>query len=263
VSRPSPSAARRPLRILIVLAALCALPSLAQAKGDPQLEVIVPRAPVRTGPGFAYRELYRAQHGEVFAVVDRNASYWFRIVLPDGRFGWIYGEEVLPFEVDLAGGKASRAWAAIKRTIFAPSPIPSSHVGLTFSGGALGGDGMFMFRPAVTLDAHFALEGHIGEAVGSDGGLLLYGLDGDILLWPLGPLVPFVALGGGGATSFPKINGVTQTGKTQAALEAGGGVARIRVKRILLRFDVRNYTLFTPNSTENRQEYSGGLAVFF
>jgi hypothetical protein len=247
----------------VVLAILLVLPAVAHAKGDPQLRVIVPRAAVRTGPGVAYRELYRADHGEVFAVVDRNADYWFRIILPDGRFGWIYGEQVLPFEVDLEGGKLSRAWAAVKRTLFAPSPIPSSHVGLTFSGGALGGDGMFLFRPAVTLDAHFALEGHVGEAVGSDGSLLLYGVDGDILLWPLGPLVPFVALGGGGATSFPKINGVTQTGKTQFALDAGGGVALVLVKRIILRFDVRNYTLFTPNSTENRQEYSGGLSVFF
>ncbi len=247
---------------LVVVASVVA-PSTALAKGDPQLRVIVPRAPVRTGPGPSYRELYRAEHGEIFPVVDRNAGYWFRVILPDGRFGWIYGEQVLPFEVDLEGSKASRAWAAVKRTLFAPSPIPSSHVGLTFSGGALGGDGMFLFRPAVTLDAHFALEGHIGEAVGSDGALLLYGLDGDILLWPLGPLVPFVALGGGGATSFPKVNGVTQTGKTQFALDAGGGAAIILVKRIILRFDVRNYTLFTANSTENRQEYSGGLAVFF
>lgn len=247
----------------LVVVAVFATPSTAQAGADPQLRVIVPRAPVRTGPGFSYRELYRAEHGEVFPVVDRNASYWFRIVLPDGRFGWIYGEEVLPFEVDLEGSKASKAWAAVKRTIFAPSPIPSSHVGFTFSGGALGGDGMFMFRPAVTLDAHLALEGHIGESVGKDGSLLLYGLDADILLWPLGPFVPFVALGGGGATGFPKINGVTQIGKTQFALDAGGGAAFIMVKRIILRFDVRNYTFFTANSTENRQEYSGGLAVFF
>lgn len=263
MSRRPPSTLRPPLGIVLAIVALCALPSVAQAKGDPQLEVIVPRAPVRTGPGYTYRELYRAEHGEVFPVVDRNSTYWFRVILPDGRFGWIYGEQVLPFEVDVQGSRASRAWAAIKRALFAPSPIPSSHVGLTFSGGALGGDGLFMFRPAVTLDAHFALEGHLGEAVGSDGSLLVYGLDGDILLWPLGPLVPFVALGGGGATSFPKINGVTQTGKTQLALDAGGGAAIILVKRIILRFDVRNYTLFTPNSTENRQEYSGGLAVFF
>jgi len=247
-------------RALAVLILLC---SLAEAKSAPQLRVIVPRAAVRTGPGPAYRELYRAESGEVMPVIDRNSSYWFRVMLPDGRFGWIYGEQVIPFTVDTEEKGARRAWSAVKNAIFAPSPIPSSAIGLSFSGGALGGDGMFMFRPGVTLDAHFAIEGHIGEAVGSDGSLLLYGLDAVILIYPLGPLVPFVALGGGGATSFPKVNGVTQDSKSQFALDAGGGLALILKKRIILRFDVRNYTLFTPNSTDNRQEYSGGLAVFF
>src|SRR5262249_34999909 len=135
--------------------------------------------------------------------------------------------------------------------------------GMAFSGGALGGDGMFMFRPGITLDAHFAVEAHLGEAVGKDGSLLVYGLDGVVLIYPLGPLVPFAALGGGGATSFPKVNGVPQASKSQFALDAGGGAALILKKRIILRFDVRNYTLFPPNSTNNRQEYSGGLAVYF
>ena len=248
---------------LVALVLSLAFSPSAQAKKAPQLRVIVPRAAVRSGPGFGYRELYRAERGEVMPVIDRNGAYWFRVVTPDGRFGWIYGEEVLPFEVDLSGSGASKAWARMKNAIFAPSPIPSSSVGLTFSGGALGGDGMFMFRPSVTLDAHFALEGHIGEAVGTDGSLLVYGLDGDVLIWPIGPFVPFLALGGGGATSFPKVNGVTQASKTQFALDAGGGLAVILKKRIILRFDVRNYTLFTPNNTQNRQEYSGGLAVYF
>ncbi len=248
--------------LALLLAPWLSLPAEA-ARSSAQLKVIVPRAAVRTGPAFSYREIYRAERGEVMPVVDRNSNYWFRVITPDGRYGWIYGEQVLPFTVDLEGRNAPSGWVRFKEAVFAPSPIPSSIVSFTFSGGALGGDGMFIFRPAVTLDAHFALEGHIGEAVGSDGSLLVYGLDADILLWPLGPLVPFVALGGGGATSFPKVNGVTQTGKTQAALDAGGGAAIILVKRIILRFDVRNYTLFTPNATENRQEYSGGLAVFF
>jgi SH3 domain-containing protein len=239
------------------------LSGFAWAKATPQLRVIVPRAAVRTGPGPAYRELYRAERDEVFEVLDRNSSYWFQIVLPDGRFGWIYGEQVLPFVVDMQEKGASRAWRIVKEAIFAPSPIPSSAIGLTFSGGVLGGEGMFMFRPGVTLDAHFAIEAHIGEAVGSDGSLLVYGLDGVVLIYPLGPLVPFVALGGGGATSFPKVNGVTQASKSQFAFDAGGGAALILKKRLILRFDVRNYTLFTPNSTDNRQEYSGGLAVFF
>jgi hypothetical protein len=235
----------------------------AFAKSVPHLRIIVPRASVRTGPGSTYRELYRAERGEVMEVIDRNGTYWFRVVLPDGRFGWVYGEQVLPFEIDLEGKGASKAWARFKDAVFAPSPIPSAAVGFTFSGGALGGDGMFMFRPAVTLDAHFALEAHIGEAVGSDGSLLVYGLDGDILIWPIGPFVPFVALGAGGATSFPKVNGVTQASKSNWAVDAGAGAALILKKRIVLRFDFRNYTIFTPNSTSNRQEYSGGLAVFF
>ena len=253
---------RRHTAALIVLVGLL-LSSVAFAKGSPHLRVIVPRAPVRTGPGFAYRELYRAERGEVLKVSDRNGAYWFRVSLPDGRFGWIYGEQVLPFEVEVEGSRASRAWAAFKNAVFAPSPVPGSHIGLSFSGGALGGEGMFLFRPSVTLDSHFALEAHVGESVGKDGSLLLYGLGANIYLWPAGPVIPFVSLGVGGATSFPKVNGVTEASKSQFALDAGGGLMFVIRKGIIFRFDVRNYTLFTPNSTDNRQEYSGGLGVFF
>jgi Bacterial SH3 domain len=251
------------VKLLALLAALLAAPSFASAKSSAQLKVIVPRAAVRTGPAFSYRELYRAERGEVLPVIDRNGNYWFRVVLPDGRLGWVYGEQVVPFTIDLDGKDAPSGWTKFKEAVFAPSPIPSSIVSFTFSGGALGGDGMFIFRPAVVLDAHFALEAHIGEAIGSDGSLLVYGLDGDVFIWPLGPFVPFLALGGGGGTSFPKVNGVTQSSKTNFALDAGGGMMMILKKRIILRFDFRNYTLFTANSTENRQEYSGGLEVFF
>jgi hypothetical protein len=252
---------------LAALLALLLAPWLSStanaAQSSAQLKVIVPRAAVRTGPAFSYREIYRAERGEVMPVIDRNSNYWFRVITPDGRYGWIYGEQVLPFTIDLEGKNAPSGWVRFKEAVFAPSPIPSSIVSFTFSGGALAGDGMFIFRPAVTLDAHFALEAHIGEAIGSDGSLLIYGLDGNVIIWPLGPLVPFLALGGGGGTAFPKINGVTQSSKTNFALDAGGGLALILKKRIILRFDFRNYTLFTPNSTDNRQEYSGGLEVFF
>jgi hypothetical protein len=248
---------------LLGLAVLLLLASPASAGSIPHLRVIVPRAAVRTGPNASFRELYRAERGEVMQVIDRNGAFWFRVVLPDGRFGWIYGEQVLPFEVDLGGKGASQGWARFKNALFAPSPIPSAWFGFTFSGGALGGDGLFMFRPSLVLNAHFALEAHVGEAIGSDGSLLVYGLDGDIILYPMGPLVPFVAVGVGGATSFPKVNGVTQASKSQFAMDAGAGAMLIFKKRIILRFDFRNYTLFTPNSTSNRQEYSGGMAVFF
>jgi hypothetical protein len=184
-------------------------------------------------------------------------------VLPDGTYGWLLGDTAVPFEVDPDAAARSSSWARFKERVFAPSPVLRSHVGLSFSAGALGGDGMFVFRPSVVVDDHLALEAHAGEAIGRDGSQVVYGLDGDILIWPEGPLIPFVALGGGGATSSPKVNGVAQAQATDWSLDAGGGLMLVLRWRIVLRFDVRNYTFFNPNRTTNRQEYSGGLSVYF
>src|SRR5262249_61586866 len=114
-------------RMAMLVLLLLAAPAQA---ADAHLRVIVPRASVRSGPAFTYRELYRAERGEVMRAIDRNGSYWFRVVLPDGRFGWIYGEQVLPFEVEVGGSLPSRAWAAFKEALFSPSPIPSSSIAL-------------------------------------------------------------------------------------------------------------------------------------
>jgi hypothetical protein len=254
-------AVTRALPIALAIALLlAAVPARAD---DAQLRVIVPRASIRSGPGPGYREVYRAERGEVLRVVERaTLGYWLRVQLPDGTLGWIIGDQALPFEVEVGPGGGPSAWDKIKSTLFAPSPILASHFGMTFSGGALGGDGLFMFRPSLVVDDYFGLEAHVGEAIGQ-GSLLVYGLDADIFLYPKGPLVPFVALGLGGATSFPKVNGVTQAPITQLAFDAGGGAMLVLRKRLVLRFDFRNYTLFTPDQTQNRQEYSGGVAVFF
>lgn len=246
---------------LALAAALCAGEARA---ADAELRVITPDAVVRAGPGPTFREVYRAERGEVFRVVERaTVGYWLRVVLPDGTYGWILGDATLPFDVDLAIRKGRSGWSRFVAAVFAPSPLLRAHFGMTMSGGAIGGDGAFMFRPAVVIDNYFAVEAHVGEAIGKDGSLLLYGAGGDIFIWPDWPLVPFFALAVGGASSFPKLNGVTQAASSQFALDAGGGVMVVLRKRFTLRFDVRNYTLFTANTTQNRQEYSGGLAVYF
>ena len=97
-----------------------------------------------------------------------------------------------------------------------------------------------------------------------DGSLLLYGLDGDILLVAARPVR---ALRGARRRRRHLVpQGQRRHADRQDASSRSTPAAAPRiilVKRIILRFDVRNYTLFTANSTENRQEYSGGLAVFF
>ena len=254
--------ARFPVAAL-ALSAVTLLTSLAYSS-ESEVRVIVPRAAVRSGPGPQYRVVYRAERGETFAVVERaTVGYWLRIVLPDGTYGWVVGDQTIPFEVAPGARPSGNLGERIRATLFAPSPILRSTVGFTFGGGALGGDGMFIFRPSLVIDDYFAVEAHVGEAVGKDGSLVVYGAGGDVFVWPGGPLVPFFSLGIGGATSLPKVNGVAQTSSTEFALDAGGGAMLVLRKRFTLRFDFRNYTLFTPNATSNRQEYSGGLAVYF
>ncbi len=248
---------------LALLLAVAALANPARAD-EAEVRVIVPRAAIRSGPGPQYREVYRAERGEVFPVIERaTVGYWLRVVLPDGTYGWVVGDQTIPFDVAPGTRPPPTRWERFRSALFAPSPLLRATVGFTFSGGAIGGDGAFMFRPSFIIDDYFGVEAHVGEAVGKDGSLLLYGAGGNIYLWPGGPFIPFFALGLGGATSFPKVNGVAQESASQLALDAGGGAMLVLRKRFTLRFDFRNYTLFTPNSTSNRQEYSGGLAVYF
>ena len=54
------------------------------ADAEAFLRVIGQRAPVHTGPGSTYREVYVAERGEIFEVVERGTrDYWFKIVLEE------------------------------------------------------------------------------------------------------------------------------------------------------------------------------------
>src|SRR5262245_35789397 len=88
----------RTVAILAFAVTAAGLP--ARAAADAYLRVISQRAPVHTGPGATYRELYVAERGEVLQVLERSGEgFWFRVELEDGTTGWVLGELVFPFEV--------------------------------------------------------------------------------------------------------------------------------------------------------------------
>ena len=89
----------RRLALAAVLGALLASP--ARAEDQALVRVIAEVASIRTGPGFGYRTVYRANQGEVLTVIGRAThDHWFRVELPDGTYGWILGDEVFPLDVD-------------------------------------------------------------------------------------------------------------------------------------------------------------------
>ena len=252
-------------RRLAVAAALAVVLTASAARADDQalVRVIAEAASVRTGPSFGYRVVYRANQGEVLTVIGRAThDHWFRVELPDGTYGWILGDEVFPLDVDMAAAhRGPSIWKRMGHAMFSPSPLMAENVTFTFSAGVLGGDGMFLFRPAVLLAPHVSLEGFVGETVGNQADVIYAGGGFNAYLFPTSPVTPFVGGAAGGAFGRKKADQFAiQTGN-YSMVNVGGGLVASFKKRISVRGDVRHYVIF--NHTQRIQEYSGALAVYF
>jgi hypothetical protein len=245
----------------IVVAALA-----GAAHADAYLRVIAQRAPVHSGPGPSYREVYFADRGQVFQVLERGTrDYWFKVELDDGTTGWIVGDLVTPFEVGPPGedGFFVRVGAAIKGAILAPSPVMYASAGLSFSAGLLDNEGMYLLRPSILLDPYWAIEGFAGLSPRAAKDIFLGGLGFVLRMAPGAVIGPYASLGTGAAHVRPKADNYVDKNETLMALAAGGGFEITFKKQITVRLDARNWSLFNQNHASNGQEYSAGLAIFF
>jgi hypothetical protein len=256
--------ARPSLVLAIAFAALVG--SAGSAAAEAYLRVIAQKAPVHSGPGGSYREVYYAERGEVFQVLERaTRDYWFKVELEDGTTGWILGDLVYPFEVGPAGddGVVTRMGQAIRDAILGPSPVSSASVGLSFSAGVLDNEGVYLLRPSWLIDPYWALEGFAGLSPRAEKDIFLGGLGFVLRLVPGAVIGPYASLSTGAAHIRPKADNFVDKNETLMALGAGGGLEITFKKQITLRIDARNWSLFNQNHSSNGQEYSGGLAIFF
>jgi hypothetical protein len=251
---------------MAVAALLVAVAVEARAEDRMLVRVIAEQAAAHTGPGFGFRVVYLAARGEVLPVIGRaTQDHWFRVQLPDGTFGWVLGDQVFPLDVDTAEAESGPSvWSRMNEAIFSPSPLLDGRIGLTFSAGVLGGDGMFLFRPAVVLEPHVVLEGFVGETVGDQVDVIYYGGGVNAFLWPTSPVTPFVAGAGGRAARRNKADQFTPIPEaTYSMINVGGGLIIALKKRLTIRGDARHYVIFDANHTQRIQEYSGALSVHF
>ncbi|HSD86620.1 MAG TPA: SH3 domain-containing protein [Kofleriaceae bacterium] len=252
------------MKTLVLLVVLAWAPAV---HAEAFLRVISQKASVRSGPSNGYREIAVVTRNQVFQVLERGTrgDYWFKIELDDGTTGWILGDLVFPFEVgeEEQPGAFTRMGRAIRRAILGPSPVPYSHVGLSFSAGVFDAEGVFMLRPSWLIDPYWALEGFTGLSPRSDKSLYLNGLAFVLRLAPGAVITPYATLGVGAAYVSPKADNFVDKKETLMALNAGGGFEITFKKQITLRLDGRNWTIFDQNTSSNGQEYTGGLAIFF
>jgi hypothetical protein len=248
----------------IAVVLLTTLP--ARADDRALVRVIAEEAQVHTGPGFAFRVVYKARLNEVLPAIGRAShDHWFRVELPDGTYGWILGDEVFPLDVDTtAAHEGPSIWKRMGTAVFSPPPLEEKNVGFTFSAGVLGGDGMFLFRPSWLLAPHVSLEGTIGETVGNQVDVIYAAGGFNAFLFASSPVTPFVGASAGGAFSRKKADQFAdvQTGN-YSMFNVGGGLIVALKKRLTLRGDARQYVIYNANHTQQIQEYSGALSVYF
>jgi hypothetical protein len=251
------------MRWLVIFAIVLAA---GRADADAYLRVISQKAPVHSGPGPSYREVFIADRGQVFSVLERGTrDFWFKIELEDGTSGWILGDQVFPFDVEENReiGVFTRMGRAIRRAILGPSPAPYADVGLSFSAGVLDLEGIFVLRPSWLIDPYWALEGFAGLSPRSEKDIYLAGFAFLLRLAPGAVVGPYASIGLGAAHIRPKADNFVDEKETIMALGAGGGLEITFKKQITLRLDARNWKLFDENKSSLGQEYTGGLAIFF
>jgi hypothetical protein len=238
----------------------------AAAEQGAVVRVLSEAIEVRTGPAFTYRAIHVAERGAVLRAVGRaSREHWFRVVLPDGTFGWIPGDAVVPISVDPSAPAEPSLAARVADALFSPAPLPGGQVGLSFSAGVLGGEGLILFRPSLLVAPHLALEAFVGETVGEQADVLYFGGGANLYLWPSSPVTLFFALGGGGAHRREKADQFARASADGlfANANVGGGLLVALKRRITLRFDFRDYVVFDPDFARDLKEFSGGLAIVF
>ena len=235
--------------------------------------VVVESAEVRSGPGVSYRTIAVLERGATVAV-DRRGSdqFWLKLTLEDGRSGWVLGDDVEVYAV-----RAGDPDRPSRPGLFAPPPLVGAHGGLTIMGGVIGSripdgtggtfysavDGYFEVRPTWVLAPEISIESYGGISRTDDGSLTHLGVWGVVHLLPDLAIDPYFGVGGGYLWSKANADSFAVKNDSIAVARAGGGILFGLRGRILVRMEVTNLTLFSPDRFKNVQTFLSGLGVYF
>jgi uncharacterized protein YgiM (DUF1202 family) len=244
---------------LVLLGVLFAARSASAADDeDAYARVVVAEAELRAGPGVSHRVIYRAPRGETFLIATREtAGFWLQVTLPDGRVGYVLGDNVEPVSASDDSAEAAR-----KPGFFAPPALRDAHAGFAMMAGIYDRAGYVELRPGWVIAPAIAFEPYVGLALQSDSRRLIYGGAGTLNLFPGSAIAPFVTLGVGGMYEMPKDEFVRKAKKWFHGRAGGGLLVSLRF-RVSLRVEVANMVLFQEDDYQNVQSYTAGLGTYF
>jgi hypothetical protein len=232
----------------------------------PHVRVIAEAVQIYSGPGFSFRAIASVSRDDVLEMIERGKrGGWTRVKLPTGLTGWVLTEQITIFGEVKPGPetRGQRAARKLRENVFGPPTLLSSRFGAALSAGALGfHEGLFLVRPSVLIDPHFALEAYLGPSVGPQTNRGLFGLSGNVYLSPEIPVTVFLSVGAGAVLTRSKADDIANADWSYLA-SPGGGFMLIFKRGVTLRFDARSHVLFRADQSRSLMELSGALAFHF
>lgn len=230
-------------------------PTFGNEKDDPRAAVVEPFLEIHTGPGRSYPVFYIAEKGEEILLIKRRTD-WFKVRLLRGQVGWVHRHEI---DLTIRGSGYLKSWGD---SIY--DDYVENHLALGWGWGTFEKDNVLYVRINYLLNEVLSVEGNVGFASGDLGETNLY-LGGLVMTpWKGSWFSLNGTLGGGLIETSPASLLVNVEKDSFPAAYAGVGFSAPLFRRLSIRGDFRNMTLFIdPKQIQEIQEYSLGVIFNF
>jgi uncharacterized protein YgiM (DUF1202 family) len=219
------------------------------------LKVAEPFVNLRSGPASAYPVFHVSERGEKLTILSRKTD-WIKVKDSSDIIAWVSVSDVQKMH-NLSDSKVildepkfddytTHPWeAGLLAGNFDKSAVNSAYVG---------------YWMTENLSLEFWASQVLGEA--SESKLLSINLVHQV--FPTWRFSPFFTLGAGKIFIKPKVTLSNESSRNEDTLNVGVGLRYYLSNRYFLRFEVKDYKIFTNRETnEEASEWKLGLSVFF
>lgn len=219
------------------------------------LKVAEPFVDLRSGPATGYPVFHVSERGETLTVLSRKTD-WIKVQDSSERIGWVssadiqkmHNTEDQPVALDEPkfGDYTTHPWeAGLLTGDFDKSAVNSAYVGYW-------------------MTENLSLELWASQVLGDASESKLLSLNIVHQVFPTWRFSPFFTLGAGKIFIKPKATLSNESERNEDTLNVGMGVRYYLSNRYFLRFEVKDYKIFTNRETnEEAIEWKLGLSVFF
>ena len=228
-----------------------------QEKGEQVLvlKVAEPFVNLRSGPAKGYPVFHVSERGEKLTILSRKTD-WIKVSDSAERIAWVSVSDVekmhnlsgsqVVLDEPKFGDYTTHPWeAGLLAGNFDKSAVNSAYVGYW-------------------MTENLSLELWASQVLGEASESKLLNLNIVHQLFPTWRLSPFFTLGAGKIFIKPKSTLSNESARNEDTLNAGVGLRYYLSNRYFLRFEFKDYKVFTNRETnEEASEWKLGLSVFF